>query len=40
MLIVDKHYRDVPQIDRKGKQVKEQTWKILFAISMGRNGLF
>ena len=49
MLIVDKHCSDVccdefsvPQIDRESKQVKEQsvTWKILFAVSMGKDSLF
>jgi len=44
MLIVDKHCSDVccdefsvPQIDRKCKTV---TWKILFAISMGKDSQF
>ena len=47
MLIVDKHCSDVcydkfqvPQIDRKSKQVKIVAWKILFAISMGKNSIF
>ena len=47
MLIVDKHCCDVccdefpvPQIDHKSRQVKEQTWKILFTISTGENSLF
>ena len=44
-LIVDKHCSDVccdefsvPQTDRKDKQVNKRTvtWKILFAISMGK----
>ena len=47
MLIVDKHCSDVccdevpvPQIDRKSKQVKTVTWKILFATSMENISLF
>ena len=43
MLIVDKHCSDVccgefpvPQIDHKSKQIKTVTWKILFAINMGK----
>ena len=43
MLIVDKHCSDVccdespvPQTDRKSNYVKTVTWKILFAISMGK----
>ena len=44
MLIVDKHCCDVScdefPDDRKSKHVEEQTWKILFAISMWKNSLF
>ena len=43
MLIVDKHCSNiccdefpVPQTDSKSKQVRTVTWKILFAISMGK----
>ena len=48
MLVVDKHCGDVccdefpmPQIDRKGKQVKQQ-WdgKFLFTISTAKNSLY
>ena len=43
MLIVNKHYCDefpVSQIDRNAKQVKTVTWKILFAITMGKTLYF